>query len=133
MGWVSSHIPKGYGFDSWSGVYRRHPINVSLNLSLSLSAFPLPFSLKSINISSGEDQKKERVLKLQEEFPNFIWFLVVVSLYSKGSLCPSGLINSVRVSWSSSVPPLPLALSHLWTYRIPKIQDPFFKKILLIN
>ena len=52
---TSSCTTKGYRFDPQSGMYRRQLINVSLSLCLSP---PLPPSLKSINVSSGEDEKK---------------------------------------------------------------------------
>ena len=56
-GWVTwlerrPLTPKGCGFDPWSGTVRRQPVNVSFLFSPHLS-------LKSINMSSGEDLKKK--------------------------------------------------------------------------
>ena len=81
-GWVaqlvgaSSHTPKGCGFNSWSGYlgcaldpWSGHIqeatywcfslISVFLFLSLSIFSLSLPLSLKSINISLGEDYGKK--------------------------------------------------------------------------
>ena len=57
LGWVSSRTPKVVGSMPSQGTDRRQPID---DVSFPLS--PLPFSLKSMNISSSGDlKKKERV------------------------------------------------------------------------
>ena len=60
---------KDWGFDFWSGhiprLWVRAPVGVHTgsNQSLFLSLSPyLPFSLKSVNVSSGEDQKENTTL-----------------------------------------------------------------------
>ena len=79
-GWVSQlvrvlfHMPKCCGFDSWLGCIQESTDWCFSLTSLFLSLhFSLPLSLKSINISLGEDWKR-RIL------PS-LWFYICKELY----------------------------------------------------
>ena len=54
LGGALSHTPKCFGFDSWSGRVQE-ATDRCFSLTSMILSLSLPFSLKSINISLGED------------------------------------------------------------------------------
>ena len=89
---TSSHKLKVPGFDSWSGhmpglqvqfpgACKRQPIDVSLSHEcFFLSLFPSPsLSLKSINMSSGEDKEKKKVI--QRDIGNCAKMMMIASKF----------------------------------------------------